>query len=201
MFASRNCVAANVTTFVLYFGLFGLSFIVALYVQEVLARSTFAAAAVLLPVSVMLFFAERFGRLSATLGARTLVIAGALVGAAAIGWLGASPHPVPLWVLASAAGCFGLGLSLAASPLTHAAVAAAPEALAGAASALHHAVVRAAGLAAVALLGSVAAAGPTGWVSPGGVQRAMLLSAAIVAVGGLAGGLRIRDADIFTPPP
>ena len=193
LFTARNCVAANATTFILYFGMFGLSFLVALYVQDVLAHSTLSAAAVLLPVSVMLFFAERFGRLTATLGTRTLVIAGVIAEAAGIAFIAVSPHPVPIGVLAGGAACFGLGLSLAASPLTHAAVAAAPEAHAGAASALHHAAVRASGLVAVALLGSIAAAGPGKLVSAGGVQRAMLLAAVIVAVGGLAGGWRIRD--------
>jgi hypothetical protein len=57
------------------------------------------------------------------------------------------------------AGLFGLGISLAVSALTHAAVAAVPETCAGAASGLNHAVVRAAGLAAIPILGSLAAPG------------------------------------------
>ena len=47
----------------LYFGMFGLSFLLVLYVQQVLHYSALWAAVVLLPISVMLLFAERFGRL------------------------------------------------------------------------------------------------------------------------------------------
>ena len=101
-------------------------------------------------------------------------------------------HPVPVWVLATGCVCFGLGLSIAVSPLTHAAVAAVPESCAGAASALNHASVRAAGLVAVALLGSIAA-DPSAVVSADGVRRAIMVCAAIVALGGLTGGLLLRD--------
>jgi MFS family permease len=193
--ASRNCLAANGVTFALYFGMFGLSFVVSLYVQQVLERSALMAAAVLLPLPVMLFLAERFGRLAVSVGARALTIAGTLAAASGPAWLAASPHPIPIWVLAGAAACFGLGLSLATSPLTHAAVAGAPESCAGAASALNHASVRAAGLLAVALLGSIASAGPAKIVSPGGVALAMLICAAIVAAGGMAGSVLLRNEE------
>ena len=68
---ARNCFHANATTFALYFGLFGLSFLLVLYVQQVLRHSALWAAAVVLPISLMLLFAERFGRLTAAVGSRT----------------------------------------------------------------------------------------------------------------------------------
>jgi hypothetical protein len=88
---------------------------------------------------------------------------------------------------------FGLGLSLTIGALTHAAVAAVPEASAGAASGLNHAVVRVAGLFAIAILGSIAAPGFSETVSADGVQRAMIVCAAVVAAGGLAGSAWLRD--------
>ena len=191
---ARNCLPANVTTFALYFGMFGLSFLLVLYVQQVLHYSASWAAVVLLPISVMLLFAERFGRLTSSVGTRWLVMGGVLLAAGGIAWIGGASHPVPFWshIILGTTG-FGLGISVAVSALTHAAVAAVPENCAGAASGLNHAVVRAAGLIAIALLGSVAAPGPSDAMSAEGFGRAVLLCAAVVAAGGLAGSARLRD--------
>lgn len=193
---ARNCVAANATDFALYFGMFGLSFILALYVQQVLRYSAVWAAVVLLPISIMLLLAERFGRLTSALGTKPLVISGALAAAAGIAWIGAGPHPIPFWShLIAGTTMFGLGMSVAVSALTHAAVAAVPENCAGAASGLNHAVVRAAGLVAVAALGSIATPGSSEIISAEGFRRAVLICAAIVAAGGVAGSVRLRDAE------
>ena len=194
LLAARNCLPANATTFALYFGMFGLSFLLVLYVQQVLHYSALWASVLLLPMSTMLFLAEKFGRLTGLVGAKRLIVAGTLSAAAAVAWLGASGHPLPFWPhMVLGTGLFGLGISLAVSALTHAAVAAVPDTCAGAASGLNHAVVRVAGLGAVALLGSIAAPGATDVVSADGVQRALLICSGIVAVGGLAGSGLLRD--------
>jgi MFS family permease len=193
---SRNCVPANASTFALYFGMFGLSFLVALYTQQALGYSALRAALVLLPISVMLFFAERFGRLTALVGTRALIVGGALSAAAGLAWMAGGPHPLPFWSrLIVGTGLFGLGISLAVSALTHAAVAAVPETCAGAASGLNHAVVRAAGLVAVALLGSLAAPGVSDAISAEGFSRAMTICAAVVGFGGVLGTVWLREGE------
>jgi MFS family permease len=191
---ARNCLPANATTFALYFGLFGLSFLLVLYVQQVLHYSAFWAAAVLLPISIMLLFAEHLGRLTSAIGTKWLVVAGAVLAAGGVAWIGSADHPMPFWSgIMAGTTLFGLGISVTVSALTHAAVAAVPTQCAGAASGLNHAVVRAAGLVAIALLGSIASPGASNIVSAEGFQRAILLCAAIVAAGGLAGGAWLRD--------
>jgi MFS family permease len=196
LMAARNCVPANVVTFSFYFGMFGLSFLMALYAQQALGYSALRAAIVILPISVMLLFAERFGYLATRLGTRPLIVAGALSAAVGTGWMAAGPHPLPFWShMIVGMTLFGLGISLAVSALTHAAVAAVPETCAGAASGLNHATVRAAGLVAIALLGSIAAPGWSDAVSTEGVQRAMIICAAVVAAGGLAGSALLRDEE------
>lgn len=193
---ARNCLAGNAATFSLYFGMFGLSFLVALYTQQSLGYSGLRAACTLLPVSVMLFFAEPFGRLGFRVGTRVLLVTGVVAAAGGICWIAAGPHPLAFWSrLVAGATLFGLGISVAVSALTHAAVAAVPESCAGAASGLNHAVVRAAGLAAIALLGSVAAPGASDVVSADGFRRAMVVCAVVVAAGGLAGGALVRDEE------
>jgi MFS family permease len=192
--AARNCLPANAITFALYFGMFGLSFLVVLYVQQVLGYSASWAAVVLLPMSIMLFFAELFGRLTTLVGTRALILAGAIAAAGGIAWMGVSSHPLPFWShIILGTGLFGLGLSLAVSALTHAAVAAVPDACAGAASGLNHAVVRVAGLIAVAVLGSISAPGLADAITVEGFQRALLVCATVVAAGGIAGTLLLSD--------
>jgi MFS family permease len=194
LLSARNCLPANGATFALYFGMFGLSFLLALYVQQVLNYSALWAAVVLLPISIMLLFAERFGRLTSSVGTKWLVMGSALPAAGGIAWIGSASHPVPFWshiILGTT--LFGLGISIAVSALTNAAVAAVPERYAGAASGLNHAIVRAAGLIAVALLGSIASPGASEAISADGFRRAVLLCAVVVAAGGLAGSARLRD--------
>jgi MFS family permease len=192
--AARNCFPANAITFAFYFGMFGLSFLVVLYVQQVLGNSASWAAVALLPMSVMLFFAEPFGRLAGLIGTRALILAGAIAAAGGIAWMGVSAHPLPFWShIMLGTGVFGLGLSLAVSALTNAAVAAVPDACAGAASGLNHAVVRGAGLLAVAAVGSISAPGSADAISVEGFQRALLVCAAVVAAGGIGGTLLLSD--------
>ena len=196
LLCSRNCLPANVASFAFYFGMFGVSFLVVLYVQQVLRHSASWAAVVLLPISIMLLFAERFGRLAERFGTRLLIVTGAIAAAAGIAWMGSSSHPMPFWShIVVGTGLLGFGISLAVSALTNAAVAAVPEAWAGAASALNHAVVRVAGLIAVALLGSIAAPGASDAVSAEGMRRAMIVCAVVVAVGGVWSSLLIRDEE------
>jgi hypothetical protein len=194
LLTARNCVPANVTTFALYFGMFGLSFIVVLYVQQLLEYSALWAAVTLLPISILLLFAERLARWTTAIGTRWVIVGGAVAAAVGIAWIGSSPHPVPFWSrIIVGTGVFGFALSVAVSALTHAAVAGVPETCAGTASGLNHAVVRAAGLVSVALLGSIAAPGMSDSVSAEGVQRALLTCAAVVGAGGILGGAFLRD--------
>jgi MFS family permease len=193
---ARNCLPANAATFGLYFGMFGSSFLLALYTQQVLGYAALRAALVLLPMSLMLLFAEAFGRLAARAGTRTLIATGVLAASAGIAWIAAGPHPLAFWSrMIVGTAVFGLGTSLAISALTHAAVAAVPPACAGAASGLNHAVVRAAGLVAIAVLGAVAAPGMSAAISAGGFSRAMAIAAAVVGVAGLGGAAMLRNEE------
>jgi MFS family permease len=142
----------------------------------------------------MLLLAERFGRLTSMVGTKPLAIGGVVTAAAAVIWIGSAPHPVPFWShLMVGTTVFGLAMSVAVSSLTHAAVAAVPETCAGAASGLNHAVVRTAGVIAVALLGSIATPGASEDISAEGFRVAVLVCAAVVGAGGLAGSARLRD--------
>ena len=110
--------------------------------------------------------------------------------------MAAGPDPLPFWSRIVVGTClFGLGVSLAVSPLTHAAISAVPEDCAGAASGLNHATVRAAGLIAIAVLGSIAAEGKPDGITAAGFRTALTLCGSFVAVVGITSAWRIRNEE------
>lgn len=196
LLCSANCINANAATFVLYFGVFGISFLLVIYTQAVLGYSATWSAITVLPTALaILVLAEPFGRAGAWIGPRALIMGAPLAAAAGVLWISMGPHPLPFWThIVTGSTLFGLGVAMAVSPLTHAAISSVPEESAGTASGVHHATVRASGLAAIALLGSLAAAGDAaGALTVDGFRRALLVCAAVIAVAGVLAGSRIID--------
>jgi hypothetical protein len=48
-----------------------------------------------LPISLTPLFVEGFERLTRVFGARWLIVTGAILAAAGIGWMGSRSHPLP----------------------------------------------------------------------------------------------------------
>lgn len=193
-----NCLAGNIATFALYFGLFGLSFLLAIYTQEVLEYSGTWAAVALLPVSLMMLaLSERFGPLATRYGPRRLLVGGALIAGGGILWLAAGSEPLAFWTrIIAGTTLFGVGLAVAVAPMTHAAVSSVPHDCAGAASGVNNAVVRAAGFLAVALLGTLASAGAgKPGISPEHFRHALAVCAGVVMLAGIVAAQMIRDTE------
>ncbi len=191
-----NCLAGNIATFVLYFGLFGLSFLLAVYTQDVLDYSATWAAVALLPVSLMMLaFSERFGRLATRYGPRRLLTGGSVAAGAGLIWVGTGGEPLAFWTrIIAGTTLFGLGLAIAVAPMTHAAVSSVRNDCAGAASGVNNAVVRAAGFLAIAVLGSLAAAGAEdGGMSAESFRHALMVCGGLVLVAGVLVSQLIRD--------
>ena len=91
----------------------------------------------------------------------------------------------------------GLGMALAVAPLTATVLAAAPDTLAGVASGVNNAVARAAQLLAVAALPLAVGLAGNDYADPmtfaTGYRTAMLLCAALFALGGLLAWATVRD--------
>jgi EmrB/QacA subfamily drug resistance transporter len=204
VFRSRQFSGANAVTFVVYAALGAVTFLLVVHLQSDLGYSALEAGASLLPITVcMLFLSTRAGALAQRIGPRLPMTVGPLVVAAGMALLGRVEPGSSYWAdVFPAIVVLGLGLSLTVAPLTATVLGAVDDAHAGIASAINNSVARIAGLLAVAVL--PAAAGLTagqGLDLDAGFGRAMYLSAALSAIGGVLAFLTIRKAAFVTPVP
>jgi EmrB/QacA subfamily drug resistance transporter len=199
LFRSRQFTAANATTLAVYAALSGMMFLLVIYLQQVAGYSALAAGAALMPVTgLMLLFSARAGHLAEVIGPRWPMTVGPLVMAGGILLLLRLRPDGSYWTtVLPAVLVFGAGLTLTVAPLTATVLAGVPDRHSGVASAVNNALSRGAGLVTVAVL--PVAAGITGasYLDPvrfaEGFQTAMVITAGLVAAGGLLSALLVRN--------
>jgi EmrB/QacA subfamily drug resistance transporter len=201
LFARRNFAVGNAETLAVYAGLSILFFFLVIFLQQVAGYSAVKSGLTTLPVTAVMFaLSRRFGALADRFGPRLFMGAGPLIAAGGIllllrtgrhvSW-GADLLP-PLLL-------FALGLSLTVAPLTATVLADADSSDAGIASAVNNAVARVAGLVGVSVVGVVVAGslvGDTFAANPESLRafhEAVLVCAALVAAGGIAGAIGIAN--------
>jgi MFS family permease len=180
---------------------FGLFFFLVIYLQQVAGYSALESGLTIVPITVVSFaLSRRFGALADRLGPRLFMGAGPLVAAAGILLLlRVGMHPSYAADLLPALLLFALGLSMTVAPLTATVLADADESDAGIASAVNNAVARVAGLLAVSLVGVVVATTLVGDTfapnseSVRAFHPVVLICAALVATGGIAGSIGITN--------
>jgi EmrB/QacA subfamily drug resistance transporter len=207
LFRWRPFAAVNAATLLVYAALSGIFFFLPVTLQVVTGWSPLAAGVASLPVTLlMLLLSAQGGALGARIGPRVPMTVGPLLaggGAVLLSGIGAGSDYV-LDVLPGVL-AVGAGLVLTVAPLTSTALAAAPDHLAGVASATNNAVARVAGLLAVAVLPLVAGVG-AGLSDPdvlaGAHPRAMLACAGLMVAGAVVSALTIpTSAAAVAPPP
>jgi len=197
IFASSQFTWANVVTFTVY-GAFGsVFFLLIVQLQQVLGYSALEAGTASLPVTaLMLVLSPRAGNFSQRVGPRIPMAVGPLVMSVGVALLvrvqeGASYFTgvLPAVVI------FGIGISITVAPLTTTVLAAAPYEHMGVASGVNNAVARAAQLIAVAVIPLLAGLTGGSFQDPvalsAGFRNAMLISAALLLLGGLLAWLTI----------
>jgi EmrB/QacA subfamily drug resistance transporter len=201
LFSRRNFAVGNLETLTMYAGLAILFFFLVIFLQQVAGYSALRSGLTTLPVTLIMFaLSRRFGALADRLGPRLFMGAGPLIAAAGILLLLRLDRHVSYGVdLLPALVVFGLGLSMTVAPLTATVLADADENDAGIASAVNNAVARVAGLVGISVIGVVVAGSLVGdtfaanSASVHAFYRAIVICAALVAVGGVAGALGITN--------
>ncbi|MBO9520977.1 MAG: MFS transporter [Nocardioidaceae bacterium] len=199
LFSSRVFTAANLMTFLVYGALGAVIFFLVLQLQVTSGYTPLEAGISTLPITIaMLLFSSRSAAMAARIGPRLPMTVGPLLCAAGVtllAFVGSEAsyvaHVLPGMVL------FAAGLTTLVSPLTTAVLAAAPDRHAGVASGVNNAVARAGSLLAVAALPAVVGLMGGDYQDPsvldGPYLRGQLVSAGLLAAGGIVSWFGLRD--------
>jgi EmrB/QacA subfamily drug resistance transporter len=194
LFAKRNFSVANIETLAVYAGLSTLTFFLVLFLQQLAGYSALRSGLALVPITVVMFvLSPRVGRLSMRLGPRLFMGIGPLIAAASlVGLVRLKPGFSYWFELLPPLLVFSVGLSMIVAPLTATVLADAGEHDAGIASGVNNAVARVAGLLGIAVVGALVA-GSTNALDLAGYHLSMIVTAALVAAGGVIGLVGIRN--------
>ena len=160
LFRSHNFSAVNLATLCVYGGLYGASFFITLFLQQVAGYTPFEAGAATTPITIMmLVLSGRFGALAGRIGPRLVMGIGPFV--CGVGYLlltRVDQGADYLGAVLPALILFGLGLAMTVAPLTTTVLNSVEERHVGVASGINNAVARVAGLVAIAAFGAVISA-------------------------------------------
>jgi EmrB/QacA subfamily drug resistance transporter len=198
LFRWRPFAAVNLATLLIYAALTGIFFFLPVTLQVVTGWSPLAAGVAALPATLlMLLLSARGGALGARIGPRIPMTVGPLLaGAGALLLAGIGPGTSYVTGVLPGVVAVGAGLVLTVAPLTATALSAAPDHLAGVASATNNAVARVAGL-----LAGVGAGLSDPAVLADAHPRAMLACALLMAAGATVSAVAIpRTAAAVRPP-
>jgi EmrB/QacA subfamily drug resistance transporter len=195
LFRSRQFTGANLTTLAVYTAVGGALFLLVLQLQQSLHYSALAAGLATLPTTIIMLIGSPWvGALAQRTGPRVPMTVGPLIAALGVALLARIlPGATYLGAVLPAVIVFGVGLAITVAPLTAAVLSAVPDTYAGTASGVNNAIARVAGLFAVAVLPVAAGirAGPGQPLGPG-FSLAMLITAAVCAIGGVIAFVTIR---------
>ena len=194
LFNKRNFTFANLETLTVYAALSTLTFFLVLFLQQLAGYSPLKSGLTLVPITIVMFLlSPRFGRLSMRHGPRLFMGIGPLIAAVALlGFVRLKPGFNYWTELLPPLLLFSVGLSMIVAPLTSTVLADAGEHDAGIASGVNNAIARVAGLLGIAVVGAMIA-GSENTLDLDGFHMSMVITAVLLAAGGVIGLVGIRN--------
>lgn len=191
LFRIRNFYVGNLATIAIYGGLSVATFLITIFLQQVVGYSALDAGLALIPTTCIMFLlSPRFGTLAGTYGPRLFMALGPiLAGAGFLLMLRIRAHSSYWTHVLPGVLMFACGLSVTVAPLTSAVLRDIDGRHAGIASAINNAVSRVAGLIAIALAGLIT--GPH--LAVAGFHHALMWTAALLIIGGIISAIGIRN--------
>jgi EmrB/QacA subfamily drug resistance transporter len=189
-FRSRAFTATNGVSLAMYFGMFGVIFLLAQFFQTAQGYSPLAAGLRTLPWTAMpIFVAPLAGMLSDRVGSRPLMFAGLAMQATALAWLATELSPtLPYIEMVAPFALAGAGMALVFAPAANAVLGSVRPEEAGQASGATNAIREVGGVLGVAVLASVFS-GSGSYASPAafvdGLIPAVAVAAIVLAVGAI----------------
>jgi EmrB/QacA subfamily drug resistance transporter len=191
LFRSRGFTTANVTSLLMYFGMFGSVFLLAQYFQVVQGMNPFEAGLRVLPWTAMpAFVAPIAGVLSSRIGPRPIVAAGLALMSIGLAWLAAIVTPTTPYISFVLPFIIsGAGMGMFFAPIANVVLSAVRRDEEGKASGANNAIREVGGVFGVAVLAAVFTANgsyfdPQAYVN--GLVPAVWVGAAVVAVAAVA---------------
>lgn len=195
LFRSRLFAGTNAATFVIWGAIGTVFFFLTIHLQDDLGYSALEAGSASLPVTVMmLFFAAKSGALAQRIGPRLQMTVGPLVvGASFLLMARIESGSEYLVGVLPAVLVFGVGLVITVAPVTATVLAAVEDTHVGIGSAINNAVARVASLLAIAVLPAIAGATGRGATLSDGYAKAMVICAALAALGAVICALTVDN--------
>jgi len=190
-FRNRTFTLTNVSSLLMFFGMFGSIFLLAQFFQTVQGYSPLQAGLRILPWTAMpIFVAPIAGALSDRIGGHRIMAVGLTLQAIGLGWIAAISTPtVPYADLVAPFVLSGIGMALFFAPVANVVLGAVRPEEEGQASGANNAIRELGGVFGVAVLSTIFASYGgygTGQSFVDGSKPAIWIGAAIVAVGALA---------------
>jgi EmrB/QacA subfamily drug resistance transporter len=207
LFSSRMFSVLNVYTLAVYAALGGLTFFLAIELQNVAGYSALATGVSMLPLTILLLIGSPWaGALNSRIGPRLPLTIGPLLAASGFLLLRRVGPGAAYWTdVFPGVALFGLGMTLVVAPLTASVLAAVEDRFAGVASGVNNAAARAGGLLAVAALPLLVGLSGRAYEVPAELaaafRNAMLWCAGLMVVGGLMAAVLIRQPHRPGGPP
>ena len=200
LFRSGTFTGANLVILLAALAMFGIFFFISLYMQNILGYSAVQTGAAFLPMTLLIILvAPIAGRTSDRLGSRGLMTAGMLLVAVQLAYFSQLGIGADFWNLLPAFLIGGVGMALTMTPSAAAATRSVSVDKAGVGSAVLNASRQVGGSLGIAIMGAIVAGEAGGERSPeafiDGFQSALLVAAAIAAIGALVAFALVRPHD------